>query len=328
MFPHTVCNNIVHLHSKRLDKYKGDYEVFVRTREDRLTNLKKEYETQKAFRAAMQVFIDKFRYSANRAAQVQSKIKMLAKLPEIHPIVEEPPIVFKFPSPEQADGYAVKLDEVAFRYNPTSKELFRNVCCGVDFKDRICLVGENGTGKTTLLNIMLEKLKIQEGNVSLNRKCKISHFAQHHIDQLGDLRQTPLEWMMRKFPNTTEDRCRSQLANFGITSDIAMNRTLKMLSGGQKSRVSFAALSYEKPNLLILDEPTNHLDIESVEALSDALTKFEGGVILVSHDDRLIRRTCKTIWCTQNNNVVVLKGGVDEYLELLKKEFFDSGIRM
>lgn len=326
--PDTVCNNIVHLYSKNLHHYKGDYDVFERTRADRITNLKKEYETQKTFREHMQVFIDKFRYSANRAAQVQSKIKMLNKLPKLVPIIDDPPIQFKFRDPDEADGFAVQLDDVSFKYNEESPLLFEKICCGVDFKDRICLVGENGAGKTTLLNIMLGKLKETEGTRNHNRRCRIGYFAQHHIDSLGDLRQTPLEWIRGKFPDATEDAMRSILASFGIVSDIAKNRTLKMLSGGQKSRVAFAALAYERPNLLVLDEPTNHLDIETVEALGEALMKFKGGCLLVSHDDRLIRKTCATMWCAKNKKVNVLKGGVDEYLEILKKEFFDSGIRL
>lgn len=328
-FLNNICTSIVHLTSKRLIKYRGDYDIFEKEKEDRMKNMKKEYETQKAFRDHIQVFIDKFRYNANRAAQVQSKIKMLAKLPALHPVEEEPPIIFNFPDPDQADGYAVQLDEVKFWYpSKPDKVLFDGVCCGVDFSDRICIVGENGAGKTTLLKLMLESEKITGGLRHYNRRAKVAHFAQHHIDQLGDLTQTPLQWMVKKFPNVELDRLRAQLSNFGLGKDIATTRTLKMLSGGQKSRVAFSALAWERPNLLVLDEPTNHLDIESVEALGDALKKFKGGVVLVSHDERLIRKVCKTMWLVKNKKVKVLEGGVDSYKLILAKEFSDSGIRV
>merc|ERR1712226_1097304 len=328
-FLNNICTHVIHLTSRRLIKYKGDYDIFEREKEDRMINMKKEYETQKAYRDHIQVFIDKFRFNANRAAQVQSKIKMLNKLPVLYPVIEEPPILFNFPDPDQADGFAVQLDEACFAYpSRPDRVLFDGVCCGVDFDDRICIVGENGAGKTTLLKLMLESEKITGGIRHYNRRCKVAHFAQHHIDQLEDLNVTPLEWMVKRFPSQEVDRLRSQLSNFGLGKDIATTRTLRMLSGGQKSRVAFAALAYEKPNLLILDEPTNHLDIESVEALGDALKKFQGGVLLVSHDERLIRKVCKKMWLCKDKKVHVLEGGVDAYKKILSKEFSDSGIRV
>lgn len=328
-FLNNICTNIVHLTSKRLIKYRGDYDIFEKEKADRMINMTKEYETQKTFREHIQVFIDKFRYSANRGAQVQSKIKMLNKLPKLYPVEAEPPITFNFPDPDQAAGFAVQLDEASFHYaSSPEKLLFDQVCCGVDFEDRICIVGENGAGKTTILKMMLDHEKITGGIRHFNRRCKLGYFAQHHIDQLEDLGVTPLGWMMRKFPNHDPNVLRSQLAGFGVTNEIATSRTLKMLSGGQKSRVAFAALAYVRPNLLILDEPTNHLDIESVEALGDALQKFKGGVLLVSHDERLIRKVCKKMWLCKNKTVKVLEGGVDAYKTILSKEFSDSGIRV
>jgi len=151
-----------------------------------------------------------------------------------------------------------------------------------------------------------------------SRQLRIGYFSQHHVDQL-DLSVCPVELLQNRFPGKPIEEYRRLLGGFGVTGDLAL-QNIGSLSGGQKSRVAFAVLGTARPNFLILDEPTNHLDIETIEALGKALEKFQGGVVLVSHDERLIRMVCKELWVCANQCVRAIDGGFDEYRRLVQRE--------
>ncbi|KAG9343270.1 hypothetical protein JZ751_014251 [Albula glossodonta] len=274
-FLNAVVTDIIHLHSQRLESYRGDYENFVKTKEDRLKNQQREYEAQLQYREHIQVFIDRFRYNANRAAQVQSKLKLLEKLPELRPIEKESE------------------------------------------------VGENGAGKTTMLKLLMGELTPVSGIRHAHRNLKIGYFSQHHVDQL-DLNVCSVELLLNKFPGRPEEEYRHQLGRYGVTGELAM-RPVASLSGGQKSRVAFAQMTMPSPNFYILDEPTNHLDMETIEALAKALNIFKGGVVLVSHDERLIRLVCKELWVCEGGKVRRVEGGFDEYRDVLQEQFRKEG---
>uniref|UniRef100_A0AAQ5YRM2 ATP-binding cassette sub-family F member 3 n=1 Tax=Amphiprion ocellaris TaxID=80972 RepID=A0AAQ5YRM2_AMPOC len=311
-FLNAVVTDIVHLHSQRLDSYRGDYENFIKTKEDRLKNQQREYEAQLQYRQHIQVFIDRFRYNANRAAQVQSKLKLLEKLPEL-----------KFPDNfEKLSPPILQLDEVEFYYTPDQR-LFSGLNLSADLESRICIVGENGAGKTTVLKLLMGELTPVGGVRQAHRNLKIGYFSQHHVDQL-DLNVCSVELLLNKFPGRTEEEYRHQLGGYGITGELA-TRPVASLSGGQKSRVAFAQMTMPCPNFYILDEPTNHLDMETIEALAKALNKFRGGVILVSHDERLIRLVCKELWVCENGKVQRIDGGFDEYRDILHEQFRKEG---
>uniref|UniRef100_A0A8C7K3Z5 ATP-binding cassette sub-family F member 3 n=1 Tax=Oncorhynchus kisutch TaxID=8019 RepID=A0A8C7K3Z5_ONCKI len=307
-FLNAVVTDIIHLHSQRLESYRGDYENFVKTKEDRLKNQQREYEAQFQYREHIQVFIDRFRYNANRAAQVQSKLKLLEKL---------------FPDNfEKLSPPVLQLDEVEFYYN-TDQRLFTQLSVSADLESRICIVGENGAGKSTMLKLLMGELTPVNGIRHAHRNLKIGYFSQHHVDQL-DLNVCSIELLLNKFPGRNEEEYRHQLGGYGITGELA-TRPVASLSGGQKSRVAFAQMTMPCPNFYILDEPTNHLDMETIEALAKALNKFKGGVVLVSHDERLIRLVCRELWVCEHGNVRRVEGGFDEYRDILQEQFRKEG---
>uniref|UniRef100_A0A8C7UAW2 ATP-binding cassette sub-family F member 3 n=1 Tax=Oncorhynchus mykiss TaxID=8022 RepID=A0A8C7UAW2_ONCMY len=322
-FLNAVVTDIIHLHSQRLESYRGDYENFVKTKEDRLKNQQREYEAQFQYREHIQVFIDRFRYNANRAAQVQSKLKLLEKLPELKPLEKETEVTLKFPDNfEKLSPPVLQLDEVEFYYN-TDQRLFTQLSVSADLESRICIVGENGAGKSTMLKLLMGELTPVNGIRHAHRNLKIGYFSQHHVDQL-DLNVCSIELLLNKFPGRNEEEYRHQLGGYGITGELA-TRPVASLSGGQKSRVAFAQMTMPCPNFYILDEPTNHLDMETIEALAKALNKFKGGVVLVSHDERLIRMVCRELWVCEHGNVRRVEGGFDEYRDILQEQFRKEG---
>uniref|UniRef100_A0A667ZYK3 ATP-binding cassette sub-family F member 3 n=1 Tax=Myripristis murdjan TaxID=586833 RepID=A0A667ZYK3_9TELE len=313
-FLNAVVTDIIHLHSQRLDSYRGDYENFVKTKEDRLKNQQREYEAQLQYREHIQVFIDRFRYNANRAAQVQSKLKLLERLPELKPIEKETEVTLRFPDNfEKLSPPILQLDEVEFYYSPDQR-LFSGLNVSADLESRICIVGENGAGKTTVLKLLMGELTPVNGVRQAHRNLKIGYFSQHHVDQL-DLNVCSVELLLNRFPGRTEEEYRHQLGGYGITGELA-TRPVASLSGGQKSRVPASSPYYC---------PTNHLDMETIEALAKALNKFRGGVVLVSHDERLIRLVCRELWVCEGGKVRRIDGGFDEYRDILQEQFRKEG---
>ncbi|NXF15215.1 ABCF3 protein, partial [Rhodinocichla rosea] len=319
-FLNAVATDIIHLHSQRLDMYRGDFENFIKIKEERLKNQQREYEAQQQYREHIQVFIDRFRYNANRASQVQSKLKLLEKLswPSL-----SSSCLLRFPDGfEKFSPPILQLDEVDFYYEP-SHYIFHSLSVSADLESRICVVGENGAGKSTMLKILMGELAPVRGIRHAHRNLKIGYFSQHHVDQL-DLNISAVELLARKFPGKTEEEYRHQLGSYGISGELAV-RPVASLSGGQKSRVAFAQMTMPCPNFYILDEPTNHLDMETIEALAKALNKFRGGIILVSHDERFIRLVCQELWVCENATVTRIEGGFDQYRDILKEQFRKEG---
>lgn len=316
-FLDTVPTDILHLHSQRIEAYRGNYEQFEKTKTEKHKNQQREYEAQMQQRQHVQEFIDRFRYNANRAALVQSKIKMLEKLPELKPIVKEVEVVLKLPDTEPLSPPILQIDEVMFQYT-AERVIFSNVNLGATMDSRICIVGDNGAGKTTLLKIIMGILSPTSGMRHVHRNLKFGYFSQHHIDQL-DMNVNSVELLQQTYPGKPIEEYRRQLGSFGVSGDLAL-QTVSSLSGGQKSRVAFARMCMGRPNFLVLDEPTNHLDIETIEALGKSIQKYTGGVILVSHDERLIRMVCNELWVCGNGSVKSIEGGFDEYRKIVEQE--------
>ncbi|XKL66256.1 hypothetical protein PGB90_009676 [Kerria lacca] len=317
-FLDTVPTDILHFHSQRIDCYRGNYELFEKTKTEKLKNQQREIEAQQAQRQHVQEFIDKFRYNANRASSVQSKIKMLEKMPELKPIEKEQEVVLKFPDTDSLSPPIIQIDEVSFRYTPNSEYIFKNVNLGANLDSRICIVGDNGAGKTTLLKLIMGILTPTMGTIHTHRNLKFGYFSQHHVDQL-DMHLSSVEFLQNFHKGKPVEEYRRHLGAFGLSGDLAL-QPVGSLSGGQKSRVAFAKMCLSLPNFLILDEPTNHLDIETIEALGKAVQKYTGGVILVSHDERLIRKVCKELWVCGKGTVKSIEGGFDEYRKIVEKE--------
>ncbi|KAH9921341.1 P-loop containing nucleoside triphosphate hydrolase protein [Fomitopsis serialis] len=313
-FLDAVATDIVHMHSGRLDYYKGNFTQFYSTKSERDRNLRKEYEAQMDYRKHLQAFIDRWRYNANRAAQAQSKIKILEKLPELHPPEVEETETFKFPDAEKISPPVLQLNEASFGYT-LDKILLKNINIDVGLDSRIAVVGPNGAGKSTLIKLLTGELKPLSGHVSQNGRLRIGYFAQHHVDTLTAT-MNPVQFLASKFPGKTEQEYRSHLGNFQISGMTGL-QLIGTLSGGQKSRVAFAVLSLQRPHVLLLDEPTNHLDIEGLDALMQALTAWNGGVILISHDERFITTVAKELWVCADATVTKFKGDVQAYKSLI-----------
>ncbi|GFQ96264.1 ATP-binding cassette sub-family F member 3, partial [Trichonephila clavata] len=317
-FLDTVATDILHFHSLLIESYRGNYENFVKTMTEKLKHQQREYEAQQQYRAHAQEFIDKFRYNAKRASLVQSKLKMLEKLPELKPVEKESAVVLRFLNPEFLQPPVLQLDEVSFSYPSSPKLILNNVNLSANMGSRICIVGDNGSGKTTLLKLLIGDLNPIKGIRHFHRNLVIGYFTQHHVDQL-DLNLSSLEFLAKKFPGRPSEEYRRQLGSFGVTGDLAL-QSVASLSGGQKSRVAFAAMAMLHPHFLILDEPTNHLDVETVEALGIALQNFTGGVVLVSHDEQLIEIVCQELWVCRNGWVSSISGGFSQYRKLVEDE--------
>ncbi|KIO23186.1 hypothetical protein M407DRAFT_215302 [Tulasnella calospora MUT 4182] len=313
-FLDAVATDIVLQRAERLEYFKGNFSQFYATKTERDKNARKEYETQKTYREHLQAFIDRWRYNANRAAQAQMKIKILEKLPDLEEPEAEDTERFKFPETEKISPPLLQLNEVQFGYTP-EKIILDKVDIDVGLDSRIAVIGPNGAGKSTLIKLLTGELKPMAGHLTRNGRLRIGYFAQHHVDTL-DPTLSPVKYLQSKFPGKTDLEYRSHLGAFGITGLTGM-QIIGTLSGGQKSRVSFAALSLLGPHVLLLDEPTNHLDIEGLDALMHALQVWNGGVILISHDERFITTVSNELWICNDGKVQKYYGDVTSYKQLI-----------
>ncbi|KAJ1914543.1 ATP-binding cassette, regulator of translational elongation [Mycoemilia scoparia] len=306
-----VATDIIHQHSERLDQYHGNFASFWSTREERRKNQIREYETQMQYRQHLQDFIDRWRYNANRAAQAQMKIKILQKLPVLTPPDDDKAVTFEFPNPDKISPPVLYMDEVEFSYS-AERKILGNVNIDMQMDARVAVVGPNGAGKTTMLKLLVGHLQPSSGLVHRHGRLRIAYFTQHHVDQL-DVNLTAVGHMTKQFPGKSQEEYRRMLGAFGISGMTGLQQ-IKTLSGGQKSRVAFACLAAQNPHFLVLDEPTNHLDMESMDALTEALKAFKGGVVVVSHDERFIDSVCTEMWVCADGKVTKFTGeGIKEY---------------
>ncbi|OMO79801.1 ABC transporter-like protein [Corchorus capsularis] len=315
-FLNTVVTDIIHLQGQQLTAYKGDYDTFEKTRMERIKNQQKAVEANERARSHMQAFIDKFRYNAKRASLVQSRIKALERMEHVDEIVNDPDYKFEFPTPDDRPGPPIiSFSDASFGY-PGGPILFKNLNFGIDLDSRIAMVGPNGIGKSTILKLIAGELQPSSGTVFRSAKVRIAVFSQHHVDGL-DLSSNPLLYMMRCYPGVPEQKLRSHLGSFGVTGNLAL-QPMYTLSGGQKSRVAFAKITFKKPHIILLDEPSNHLDLDAVEALIQGLVLFQGGILMVSHDEHLISGSVDELWVVSEGRVNPFHGNFQDYKKILQ----------
>eukprot|EP01060_Flectonema_neradi_P004391 TRINITY_DN12827_c0_g1_i1.p1 TRINITY_DN12827_c0_g1~~TRINITY_DN12827_c0_g1_i1.p1 ORF type:complete len:743 (+),score=159.07 TRINITY_DN12827_c0_g1_i1:58-2286(+) len=314
-FLNAVCTDIIDFRNQDLEYYRGDYDSFENARTEKLKTQQRQYESQDKNRKHMQEFIDKFRCNAKRAAMVQSRIKAMEKMDLISAVEKESTFRFKFNEPEQVPSPFMQILDVSFGYK-VNNVLFRDVNFALDMDSRVALVGANGTGKSTFMNVIAGDLEPLEGRVIRNPKARIARFTQHHVDQLN-LQQTPIEHMRTRFPSADKDALRSHLGSMGLSGEKAV-QPIYTLSGGQKSRIAFAILTWTNPHMLLLDEPTNHLDIDTVDALIMALSTFKGGCLVISHDEHLITSVCEELWVCGGGTMKKFNGNFQDYKKSLK----------
>ena len=321
-FMNNVCTDICHMHLKKLTFYGGNYDQYCITREEKESNQMKKYQWEQNQIKSMKDYIARFGHgSAKLARQAQSKEKTLAKMTRgglTEAVAKDSRVNFEFPCAGFLPPPMLQFREVAFAY-PGRAPLFEHLDLGVDMDSRICLVGPNGAGKTTLTKLMCRELEPTAGYVAKNAHCIMARFHQHFVDQINmDL--TPLEWMSQEYPDVTEPPIlRSALGRFGVSGKAQMT-PMKTLSDGQKSRVVFAWMAFKRPHFMILDEPTNHLDIESIDALAEAINAFEGAVVVVSHDLRLLAQIADEIWIVEKGQAKRFNGDIADYKEHVQEE--------
>merc|ERR1712241_1006906 len=320
-FLNGVCNNIMHFEKQRLKSYGGNYDTFMRTRMEQMENQMKQYNWEQDQIAHMKNYIARFGHgSAKLARQAQSKEKTLAKMVAdglTEKVVSDRTVSFCFYSCGKIPPPVIMVQNVSFRYSDDTPFIYKNLEFGLDLDTRLALVGPNGAGKSTLLKLIQGDLIPSEGMVRRHNHLKLAWYHKH-LHELLEMDLSPLDYMMKKFPEFKErDEMRKVIGRYGITGK-AQTAPIKQLSDGQKCRVVFAWLSWQMPHMLLLDEPTNHLDMETIDALADAIKGYEGGVILVSHDFRLIDQVAKDIWICENQKVTKWDGDILAYKNHLK----------
>jgi len=320
-FLNGVCNNVLHLDNRKLKVYGGNYDTFMKTRLEQIENQMKQYNWEQDQIAHMKNYIARFGHgSAKLARQAQSKEKTLAKMVSeglTEKVTTDRSVSFCFYSCGKIPPPVIMVQNVSFRYSETTPYIYKNLEFGMDLDTRLALVGPNGAGKSTLLKLIYGDLIPSEGMVRRHNHLKLGRYHQH-LHELLEMDLSPLDYMMKKFPDFKErDEMRKVIGRYGITGK-AQTAPIKQLSDGQKCRVVFAWLSWQIPHMLLLDEPTNHLDMETIDALADAINGYEGGVVLVSHDFRLIDQVAETIWICENQTVTKWEGDILSYKDHLK----------
>ncbi|KAI5729255.1 hypothetical protein M8J76_000679 [Diaphorina citri] len=320
-FLNGVCTNIIHLDKRKLKYYGGNYEAFCKTRLELLENQMKQYNWEQDQIAHMKNYIARFGHgSAKLARQAQSKEKTLAKMVNqglTDKVTTDKTVTFTFPSCGKIPPPVIMVQNVSFRYSDDGPWIYRNLEFGIDLDTRLALVGPNGAGKSTLLNLIYGDLTPSVGMVRKNSHLRFARYHQH-LHELLDLDISPLDYMLQSFPEVKDrEEMRKIIGRYGLTGRQQVC-PIRQLSDGQKCRVVFAYLAWQAPHLLLLDEPTNHLDMETIDALADAINDFEGGLVLVSHDFRLINQVAEEIWICENGKVTKWEGNILDYKETLR----------
>jgi len=326
-FLNGVCTNIINMTKKQLDTYTGNYDQFITTRAELQENQMKAYKREQEEISHMKDYIARFGHgSAKLARQAQSKEKTLAKMVEgglTEKVTVDKGIEFYFPDCGKLPPPVLGVEKVSFSYGENKPQIYKDLDFGMDLDTRVALVGPNGAGKSTLLKLLCGELFPTDGRIRKHQHLKFGRFHQH-LHEILDMEATALNWMMTTFPEEKEvERMRKFLGRYGLTGK-QQTCPIKNLSDGQRSRIIFAWLSFQNPHMLLLDEPTNHLDIETIDALAEAINEFDGGMVLVSHDFRLIMQVAKEIWVCENGKVTPWKGDIYSYKKTLKKKVKDD----
>ncbi|XP_041973877.1 ATP-binding cassette sub-family F member 1 isoform X1 [Aricia agestis] len=327
-FLDNVCNEIIHLDQQKLFYYKGNYSMFKKMYAQKRKEMIKEYEKQekrlKELKAHGQSKKQAEKKQKEALTRKQEKNRSKNREEEAEgaapvTLLQRPKeyiVKFSFPDPPPLQPPILGLHNVDFNF-PGHKPLFRGVDFGIDLSSRIAIVGPNGVGKSTFLKLLVGDLSPVRGELIRNHRLRIGRFDQHSGEHLT-AEESPAEYLQRLF-GLQYEKARKALGTFGLASH-AHTIKMKDLSGGQKARVALAELTLMAPDVVILDEPTNNLDIESIDALAEAINEYKGGVIIVSHDERLIRETDCTLHVIEDQTINEVDGDFDDY----RKELLES----
>lgn len=310
-FLNRMVNKIVELYQQQLHIYTGNYNQYEEEKAIRIEMQQKAFENQQDFIRQQERFIERFKAKASKAAQAQSVQKRLDKLDLIEDVkLERPDIRINFQVEKMPGKVLVQLKNISKRFG--SIEIVHNAAAEIERGDKIALIGANGKGKSTLLRV-IAGIESFEGERIWGHNVEESFYAQHQLEALN-LQHTILEELQMCGSKKNDLELRSLLGSFLFSGD-AVDKRIKVLSGGEKARVALAKTIVSRANFMMLDEPTNHLDMHSVELLAEALNHYEGTYILVSHDRYFISKTANKIWEIQNNRIIEFKGGYHEWVE-------------
>lgn len=308
-----AVNTIWSIEDGTICRYAGNYSQFELARIEKLRaqeSARRAYETQAAHLTS---FIERFRAKATKARQAQSRIKMLEKLQAVEPVRAKREWRFNFLKPLRLPEHLVDGENLKIGYG--DKVVLSGVSFSIRSGERIGILGVNGAGKSTLVKAIVGELTPMSGELRRGQGLEIGYFAQHQLDQLR-MDETPLEHLRHLAPDAREQELRDFLGTYRFSGDFAEAKVAPM-SGGEKARLALALIAWKKPNLLVLDEPTNHLDMETREALTMALSTYEGAVLLVSHDRHLLRAVTDELWLVHEDRKEVFEGDLDDYAKIV-----------
>jgi ATP-binding cassette subfamily F protein 3 len=292
-----------------LRSYAGNYERYLELRAQEETLLEAQAERQQKRRAQMQAFIERFRAKASKARQVQSRVKLLEKEELVQVREERATVRFRFPEAPRSGREVARLENVCKAYG--DRVVYRGLSGQVLRGDRIAVIGLNGAGKTTLLKLLADELEPDEGSVALGHNVITGYFAQHHTERLNPSR-TVLEEVHGLVPTQPQSWVRGVLGSF-LFSGEEVDKRIGVLSGGERARVALARLLVVPSNFLLMDEPTNHLDLDSSEALIDALTRYEGTLLFVSHNRSFVNGLATQVWEVKDGRIDAQPGDLDDW---------------
>ena len=301
-------SSIAHLYRQSIELYSGNFTQFEILRAAKLAEIQSNFIKQQKEVAHMQSFINRFKAKATKARQAQSRVKALEKMELIAPAHIDSPFHFTISETEKISNPLISLSESNLGYdNPILSKINLTIAPG----DRIGLLGPNGAGKSTLIKSIVGSIPVLDGDREIGSNFRVGYFSQHQVDDL-DLSISAFSHIQRLDETKTEKQIRTYLGGFNFKGD-KVKDPIHLFSGGEKARLAFAIISYQKPNILLMDEPTNHLDMEMRHALTIALQAFKGAILLISHDRHLLNSSVDHFYLVDNGGVDLFNGDLDDY---------------
>lgn len=311
-----IVTKIVEIDGGSLTTYSGNHEFYEKQRALSEKQQQAQFDRQQAMLAKEIKFIERFKARASHAAQVQSRVKQLAKIDRVEPPKRRQTVAFEFASPPRSGEDVVSIKGVHKSYG--SRSIYEGLDFHVGRKERWCVMGVNGAGKSTLLKLIAGSTQPDAGTVKIGGSVKMGYFAQHAMDLLdGD--STVFQSLEDSFPQAGQGSLRSLAGCFGFSGDDVEKRC-RVLSGGEKARLVMAKILYDPPNFLVLDEPTNHLDMATKEMLITALSQYEGAMLFVSHDRHFLAALSNRVLELTPDGIHKYGGGYTEYVERTGQE--------